>query len=166
MSSPLESMNGAKTASIGARELAAEATVLVLDCIPMVHLSTAVLGQEPSAGRRFGPREARAGSITHREHTNWDTKPAALLGGVADRASVDHGVTYMFAAFGLNSGMLCCWIRRWKRWIEFLDLLKALHTRWPDQMRASAHSCQAPAPLARRCRTAIAPTDAAIQAAA
>ena len=43
------------------------------------------------------------------------------------------GVMHMLAALDLNSGKLFYRIRPRKRWIEFLDLLKALRARWPGE---------------------------------
>jgi transposase len=43
------------------------------------------------------------------------------------------GVMHMLAALDLATGRLFYRIRARKRWTEFLDLLKALRTRWPCQ---------------------------------
>ena len=43
------------------------------------------------------------------------------------------GVMHMLAALDLATGRLFYQIRDRKRWIEFLDLLKALRARWPDE---------------------------------
>ncbi len=43
------------------------------------------------------------------------------------------GVMHMLAALDLTTGRLFYRIRARKRWIEFLDLLKALRARWPGE---------------------------------
>ncbi len=44
-----------------------------------------------------------------------------------------HGVMHMLAALDLTTGKIHYRIRRRKRHAEFLDLLKTLRARWPDQ---------------------------------
>ncbi|WP_281199893.1 IS630 family transposase [Lentzea jiangxiensis] len=44
-----------------------------------------------------------------------------------------HGVMHMLAALDLTTGKIHYRIRRRKRHVEFLDLVKALRARWPEQ---------------------------------
>jgi transposase len=101
------------------------------DFIPKMRRVLDLYDHPPTDGRvvcvdEFGPL-----NLLPRKGKAW--RPRRMPRRLRATYNRHDGVMHMLAALDLATGKLFYRIRARKRWIEFLDLLKALRARWPGE---------------------------------